>query len=158
MEQIQDWIISLQQYVDTLPGGLQLTAVFVIGLVPLLEGDVAALVGVLSGIHWLPTVIVGTVGTVLITVSAVGIAGTVGRRQEGRWKDHRVMRRVGSWGSPVAMLVSGLLFSVPITAFIMRASGIPRTVVLTSAVLVSAANALIVGLLVSGALSWLVDT
>lgn len=158
MEQIQDWIISLQQYVDTLPGPLQLTAVFVIGVVPLLEGDVAALVGVLSGMHWLPTVLFGTAGTVVVTVCAVGVAGTVGRRQEGRWKHHRVMRRVGDWGSPVAMLVSGLLFSVPITAFIMRASGIRRSVVLVSAVLVSAANALLVGLVVSGVLHWIIGS
>ncbi|MEJ6548020.1 hypothetical protein PQI66_00490 [Corynebacterium sp. USCH3] len=158
MEQIQDWIISLQQYVDGLPVPLQIAAVFVIGLLPLLEGDVAALVGVLSGMHWLPTVVIGTAGTVVTTVVAVGTAGAVGRRQEGRWQDHRVMRRVGDWGTPAAMLVSGFLFSVPVTAFIMRASGIRRTVVLVSAVVVSIANALLVGLVVSGALHWLIGS
>lgn len=65
---------------------------------------------------------------------------------------HTVMRRVERWGVPIAMLITGFLLSVPVTAFIMRAVGLGRSIVLTSAMAVAVLDATVAGLIAAGLL------
>lgn len=156
MDQFRAWILDLQQFVDTLPPPLQVLAVLLIGMVPFLEGDVAATIGIVVGIPWLPSIVLGVLGTVVSTVLVLALVGRFGRRREDRWSDHKVMRRVERWGVPVGMLISGFLFSVPVTVFIMRAAGLGRSIVLTSAFAVAVLNGTVAGLLAAGMLHWVV--
>lgn len=156
MEQLRSWILDLQQVVDTLPSPLQLMAILVIGVLPFLEGDVAATIGVVSGVHWLPAILLGTAGTVGATFIVLACMKHVGKSREQRWDDHKVMRRVEQWGVPIAMLVSGFMFSVPVTAFIMRAASLKPSIVMTSAVAVAGLNATVAGLIAAGMLQWVI--
>ncbi|RRO80861.1 hypothetical protein CXF47_07355 [Corynebacterium bovis] len=80
---------SLQSWVHGLPVVLQVLAVFVIGVVPVLEGDVAAAVGIVAGVSWPATFLAGTAGTVLATVGGVALGGRVdgGLRARRRRRD-----------------------------------------------------------------------
>lgn len=156
MDQLRTWILDLQQYVDTLPGPLQIIAILLIGMVPFLKGDVAATIGVVIGIHWLPSVLLGVIGTVAATLLVLTVTGRSGQRREKRWEEHKVMLRVEQWGVPFAMLISGFLFSVPVTVFIMRMAGLGRLIVLLSALGVAVLNGTVAGLIAAGILHWVV--
>ena len=156
MDQLRTWILNLQQFVDTLPGPLQVIAVFLIGMIPFLEGDAAATIGVVVGIHWLPSILLGVMGTVAVTFLALGATARIGRRVQNRGEVHKVIRRVEQWGVPSAMLISGFLFSVPVTVFIMRTAGLGRSIVLASAIAVAILNGLVAGLLAAGILHWVI--
>ncbi|MEL4152143.1 hypothetical protein MTQ22_02075 [Corynebacterium bovis] len=80
---------SLQSWVHGLPVVLQVLAVFVIGVVPVLEGDVAAAVGIVAGVSWPATLIAGSAGTALATLGGVALGGRVdgGLRARRRRRD-----------------------------------------------------------------------
>ncbi|MFF0945779.1 hypothetical protein ACFYE2_16370 [Kocuria sp. CPCC 205300] len=157
MTQLRTWILDLQQVVDTLPGPLQMLAVLLIGMIPFLEGDVAATIGVVAGIHWLPSIVLGVTGTVVVTFLVLSSLGRFGRSRDNRWAEHKVMRRVEQWGVPIGMLISGFLFSVPVTVFIMGAAGLRRPIVLISALAVAVLNGTVAGLVSAGILQWVID-
>lgn len=156
MDQLRVWILDLQQFVDALPGPLQIIAIVLIGVIPFLEGDVAATIGVVVGVHWLPAILLGVIGTVAATFLVLGVTKQFGHRRQRRWEDHKVMRRVEQWGVPVAMLVSGFLVSVPVTVFIMRTAGLGRSIVLSSAIAVAILNGTVAGVTAAGILHWVV--
>lgn len=156
MSQLRTWILDLQQIVDVLPGPLQMLAVLLIGMIPFLEGDVAATIGVLAGIHWLPSIVVGVAGTVAVTFLVLSSLGRFGQPRDNRWAEHKVMRRVEQWGVPIGMLISGFLFSVPVTVFIMGAAGLRRPIVLISALAVAVLNGTVAGLIAAGMLQWVI--
>lgn len=158
MEQLRRGILDLQQFVDALPGALQVIALVLVGMIPFLEGDVAATIGVVAGLHWLPSILLGVIGTVAVTFGVLAVTERFGERQQSRWENHTVMRRVERWGAPVAMLITGFLLSVPMTAFVMRAAGLRRPIILVSAIAVAVLNATIAGLIAAGMLHWIVGS
>lgn len=157
MTQLRTWILDLQQVVDILPGPLQMLALLLIGMIPFLEGDVAATIGVVAGIHWLPSILLGVAGTVAVTFLVLSSPGRIGQPRDDRWAGHKVVRRVEQWGVPIGMLISGFLFSVPVTVLIMRAAGLRRPIVLVSAVAVAVLNGTVAGLVAAGILQWVID-
>jgi hypothetical protein len=158
MEQLRHWILDLQQFVDMLPGPLQGFAVVLVGMVPFLEGDVAATIGVVAGMHWLVSILLGVTGTIAVTFLVLAVTERLGEHHQSRWEEHTVMRRVERWGVPIAMLITGFLLSVPVTAFIMRAAGLGRSIVLVSSIAVAILNATVAGLIAAGMLHWLINS
>lgn len=84
MEQLRQWILDLQQLVDTLPGPLQGVAVVLVGMIPFLEGDVAATIGVVVGMNWLPSVLLGVTGTIAVTFLVLTITERFGQRRQSQ--------------------------------------------------------------------------
>lgn len=158
MEQLRHRIIDLQQFVDTLPGPLQIIVIALIGMIPFLEGDVAATIGVVAGMHWLTSILLGVTGTIAVTFMVLAMTKRFGERHQHRWQEHTVMQRVERWGVPIAMLITGFLLSVPMTAFVMRAAGLGRSIVLVSAIAVALLNATVAGLIAAGMLNWLISS
>ncbi len=68
-----------------------------------------------------------------------------------------MIHRVERWGVPVAMLISGFFFSVPMTVFIMRTAGLSRSIVLASAIAVAILNGFVAGLLAAAMMYWVID-
>lgn len=147
-----DLIIRLQEFVDTLPFVLQVLSVLLIGLVPALEGDVAAAVGIVAGVPWLVTVIIGAGGTVLTTVGAVAWGSRIGDRRSKGDRERRILARAEKWGIPIAMFIGGFLVSVSINAFVMSAAGLNRTIVLAAGIATAVFNTLFVALVAAGIL------
>jgi hypothetical protein len=157
MDQLRTWILHLQQFIDTLPGPLQVSSIFLIGMVPFLEGDVAATIGVVVGIHWLPSILLGVLGTVTVTFLTLTATARLGQQVQARRSGRTVIHRVERWGVPVAMLISGFFVSVPMTVFIMHTAGLSRSIVLASAIAVAILNGFVAGLLAAGMMYWVID-
>lgn len=147
-----DLITQLQEFVDTLPLALQVIAVLIIGMVPALEGDVAAAIGIVAGVPWLLTVLVGAGGTVLTTLGAVAWGSRIGDKRRKGERERKIMARVEKWGIPIAMFIGGFLVSVAINAFVMSAAGLNRTIVLISGIATAIFNTLFVALVAAGIL------
>ncbi len=150
---LNDFINSLQGHVDLLPLPLQIGAVLLIGMIPFLEGDVSAAVGVAAGVPLLPTILAAAIGTVFVTIGAVTLGArtrAVGRRG-GR--EERILSRAQHFGIPLAMLVGGFLVSVPLNAFVMSAARLNRTVILVSGIIVAVLNTVFVALVAAGVLA-----
>jgi hypothetical protein len=152
-EGLNDFIDTLQGHVDVLPQPLQIAAVLLIGMIPFLEGDVSAAIGIAAGVPLLPTILAATIGTILVTIGAVALGArtrAIGRRG-GR--DERILSRAQRFGVPLAMLVGGFLVSVPLNAFVMSAARLNRTAILVSGIVVAALNTVFVALVAAGVLA-----
>lgn len=151
---MHDLILDLRTLVDVLPLAVQVLALLGIGLVPFLEGDVAAGIGVVVGVPWVLTVAASFAGTALASVVAVALGARVRgeRRQDHQVRDGRILGRVERFGVPVAMLVGGFFLSVVVHAFVMSAARLHRPTVLVSALVSAAVNTVFVALVASGVL------
>ncbi|MBN0038914.1 hypothetical protein JN535_01845 [Cellulosimicrobium cellulans] len=145
-----DIVENLWTVVDGLPTIVQFLAPFALGLVPFLEGDVGATIGVLVGIPWPLAFVAGATGTAVATVLAVSLGGAVDDRRAKTDRGRKTMRRVERWGTPVAMLISGFLFSVVTAALVMTAAGLDRRVVAICGTVTGVFNALFAALLTAG--------
>ncbi|WP_344337461.1 hypothetical protein [Brevibacterium salitolerans] len=150
---LQDVILQVQQFVDTLPAPLQVIALMVIAVVPIFEGDVAVAIGLVTGVWWPLALVTSAAGTGLATVVAVAAGAKLGSKRTKGEREQRVLARVEKWGIPIAMLLGGFFFSVTINAFVMSAAGLSRTLVLTSGIGTAIFNTLFVAALTSGFLA-----
>lgn len=153
----EDLIQNLQSFVDTLPMALQTLALLGIGAVPVLEGDVSALIGVVAGVPMVLTIIFAAAGTILATMAAVAWGARIGDKRQKGDRERRIMARVEKWGIPIAMLIGGFFVSVSINAFVMSAAGLNRSIVLISGIVTAVFNAVLVALIAAGALQVLVQ-
>lgn len=135
-----DLIPTIQTHVDALHPILQFLAVFAVGLVPFLEGDSGAIVGVLAGIPWPVVIIAAFAGTLLSSLVVVRLSGRLADPGNRGERDRRVLSRAERWGIPAAMLVSGVLLSVIITALIMAGARLHRPTILLSAAVTALLN------------------
>lgn len=150
---LQDLILQVQQFVDTLPSPLQVIALLVIAVVPIFEGDVAVAIGLVAGVWWPLALVASAAGTALATIVAVAAGAKLGSKRTKGEREQRILARVEKWGVPIAMLVGGFFFSVTINAFVMSAAGLNRTLVLTSGAGTAIFNTLFVAALTSGLLA-----
>lgn len=152
----EDLIQNLQSLVDTLPMALQALALLGIAAVPVLEGDVAALIGTVAGVPMVLTIIFSAAGTILATMAGVAWGARIGDKREKGDRERKIMARVEKWGIPIAMFIGGFFVSVSINAFVMSAAGLNRTIVLISGFVTAAFNTVLVALIAAGALHVLV--
>lgn len=150
--ELNSFVADVQGQVDLLPLPLQIAAILVIGLIPFLEGDVAAGIGIAVGVPLVPTIAAATAGTILITIGAVRLGARAGARASREERSERILTRAQRFGVPIAMLIGGFLVSVPLNAFVMSAARLNRAVVLVSGVVVSIINAVFVALVAAGVL------
>ena len=149
---LEDLILDHQAFVDTLPLALQVLSLLVVGLVPFLEGDVAAAIGVVTGVPLILALIFSAAGTILATMAAVAWGARIGEKRQRGERERRIMARVEKWGIPIAMLLGGFFVSVSVNAFVMSAAGLNRTIVLVSGFITAALNTAFVGLAAAGVL------
>lgn len=149
---LQGIIEDLQTWVDGLPMVLQVVALLAIALTPFLEGDVAVVIRLVSGVPWMIAVVVSAAGTIVVTLAAVALgAGIGGKRTKGE-RERKILARVEKWGIPIAMLMGGLFISVPLNAFVMSTAGLNRSIVLISGIATAIFNIAFVALLTTGIL------
>jgi hypothetical protein len=144
---------NIRAAVDGLPLVLQVLALLLVAVVPFLEGDVAAGIGVVAGVPWALAAVVSFAGTALSATVAVALGARVGGdRHGGEPRARAILRRVERFGVPLAMVVGGFLLSVPLNAFVMSAARLNRRVVLVSALVSATVNVAFVTLALLGVL------
>ncbi|WP_430593226.1 hypothetical protein [Humidisolicoccus flavus] len=153
--EVRSFIDWLQTSVDPLPDALQVLAVFAIGMIPFLEGDVGAGIGIAAGAPTVATIIAATLGTIVVSLLALQLGGTVGAKRSRSARERRVLRRVEKWGIPIAMFIGGFLVSVPLNVLIMSAAGLNRRIIAIAAVATAIFNTLFVAVIVLGVLNFL---
>jgi len=146
-DELNQFIASLQGAVDPLPLPLQIIAVFAIGMIPFLEGDVSAGIGVAAGIPLVPVIIAAAAGTILVTIGAVALGS-----RRTRTREDKIVSRAQRFGIPLAMIIGGFLVSVPLNALVMSAARLDRTTILISGAVTAVINATFVGLVAAGVL------
>ncbi|SDS49457.1 Putative small multi-drug export protein [Paenibacillaceae bacterium GAS479] len=109
---------------------IQLGAVFLLSLVPFLEGYVAASIGILIGFPAVPTIIAASVGNWLSVMAVVVLYEKMRRRRKAKPESRRSGKKMelarklfNKYGVPGVALVGPLVFGHHIGAFISLVSG-----------------------------------
>jgi uncharacterized membrane protein len=136
---VSEIVLQFQELVAELPGWLQPVGVALAGAVPFVEGEGAAAIGVVGGVHPVAAALAAVAGNFLavLVVVLVGVrtrAAVVGsshgpRPRSPRWqKFDRAFERYGVAG---VSLLGPLLIPTHFTAAALAASGVSRTRILT---------------------------
>ncbi len=86
---VSDVISGLQHQVDALPPVLQFVAVFVLAVIPVIEGDIAAGIGMVAGVDWEFTFIAAAGGTALTAWAGALWGSRLAERRRGRTQHDR---------------------------------------------------------------------
>ncbi|MBP1989534.1 small multi-drug export protein [Paenibacillus eucommiae] len=112
---------------------IQLGAVFLISLVPFLEGYIAASVGIVVGFPAVPTIIAASVGNWLSIMAIIVLYEKLRHRRNANQKEGRSGKRMelarklfNKYGVPGVALIGPLVFGHHIGAFISLVSGASR--------------------------------
>ncbi|MFX3631757.1 MAG: small multi-drug export protein [Candidatus Pristimantibacillus sp.] len=112
---------------------IQLGVVFLVSLVPFLEGYVAASVGIIIGFPVVPTIIAASLGNWLSIMAIIVLYDKLRHRRNAKPKDNRPNKRMESarklfnkYGVPGVALIGPLVFGHHIGAFISLVSGASR--------------------------------
>lgn len=109
---------------------IQLVVVFLVSLVPLLEGYVAASVGIIIGFPAIPTIIAASLGNWLSIMAVIVLYEKLRNRRKAKQKSDRSSKRMerarnlfNKYGVPGVALIGPLVFGHHIGAFISLVSG-----------------------------------
>ncbi|WP_414121577.1 hypothetical protein [Corynebacterium nuruki] len=171
-------INDIQTWVDMLPRALQVVAVFVLSVIPVVEGDIAAGIGMVAGIDWELTFLAATGGTVVAAwattlwgtrIAAIRQTRRAARRAEqaereagveapdgapdevdGRHRNAavRLLRQVDRYGLGPAMVLCGFISPIAVNCFVLALAGYDRKRLLVWSVVSAVIN---VGVVVAGA-------
>ncbi|WP_139024544.1 hypothetical protein [Corynebacterium nuruki] len=165
-------INDIQTWVDMLPRALQVVAVFVLSVIPVVEGDIAAGIGMVAGIDWELTFLAATAGTVVAAwvttlwgtrIAAIRQTRRAARRAEraeqeagapdevdGRHRNAavRLLRQVDRYGLGPAMVLCGFISPIAVNCFVLALAGYDRKRLLVWSVVSAVIN---VGVVVAGA-------
>lgn len=109
---------------------IQLGTVFLVSLVPFLEGYVAASVGIIIGFPAIPTIIAACFGNWVSVMAIIVLHGKLSRRRKAKQSDgpsgkrmERARKLFNKYGVPGVALIGPLVFGHHIGAFISLVSG-----------------------------------
>ncbi|KOY17903.1 small multi-drug export protein [Paenibacillus xylanivorans] len=112
---------------------IQLGAVFLVSLVPFLEGYIAASVGIIVGIPAVPTIVAASVGNWLSIMAIIVLYDKLRHRRNAKQRDGRSNKRMelarklfNKYGVPGVALIGPLVFGHHVGAFISLISGASR--------------------------------
>ncbi|MFF2890139.1 small multi-drug export protein [Paenibacillus sp. NPDC057967] len=112
---------------------IQLGVVFLVSLVPFLEGYVAASVGIVIGFSAIPTIIAASLGNWLSVMAIVVLYEKLSQRRKAKQKDGGSGKRMeaarklfNKYGVPGVALIGPIVFGHHIGAFISLVSGASR--------------------------------
>jgi hypothetical protein len=131
---VSDLVAGFQDLVAQMPDLLQPVIVALAGAVPFIEGEGAAAIGIIGGIHPIVAAIAGAIGNFLCVAVVVLVAGRVrtavtsrpgapekpvsARREKFEKAYHR-------YGTPGVSLLGPLLLPTHFTAAALTATGVP---------------------------------
>lgn len=159
-------VAALQVWVDARPRVLQIAVVFLLSVIPVVEGDIAAGIGMVAGVDWELTFLAAAGGTALAAwAAAVWGARIAARRRAGggaqespdpaarvpsRRRDaaSRVLARVDRYGLGPAMVLCGFVSPVALNTFVLAVAGVDRRRLVFWGVVSAVIN---VGVVVAGA-------
>ncbi|WP_050979449.1 small multi-drug export protein [Paenibacillus dendritiformis] len=127
-----DFIFNVLENVKEANVLLQSAAVFLVSMVPFLEGYVAAPIGIMLGMSPIPVMAVALIGNWLSIMLIIVLYGkwSVGRQGTGSGKRMERARKIfGKYGVPGVALIGPLVFGHHIGAFISLVSGAPKSYV-----------------------------
>ncbi|WP_223869526.1 small multi-drug export protein [Paenibacillus sabuli] len=124
---------SIFESVREAPLLMQLGVVFLISLVPFLEGYVAAPAGIFIGFPAIPTIVAASLGNWLSVMAVVALYGKLRKRKRDKPESERSKKRMekarklfNKYGVPGVALIGPLVFGHHIGAFISLVSGASR--------------------------------
>lgn len=142
---VSDVILSLQEFTSSLPAALRWLGVMLVALIPYVEAEGAAIIGVVAGVHPVAAVLFGVLGNALALAAIIWLVAAVRSRvTSGRaaaQDDHSAdspapattdvkrarMRRVfDRYGVPGVSLLGPLLLPSHVTAAAMVGFGASR--------------------------------
>lgn len=108
----------------------QLAAVFLVSLIPFLEGYIAASVGVVVGFPAIPTILIATIGNWLSVMAVIVLYEKLRQRRSGKQGEGRSGKRMerarnlfNKYGVPGVALIGPIVFGHHIGAFISLVAG-----------------------------------
>lgn len=146
-----DIITTLQDFTLGLPPLLRWVGVLVAAMVPFVEAEGAAVLGVVAGINPLVAIPAAVLGNALALAVVVWVIGTArsgltrGRQVETNPKRQRMRRVFDRYGVPGVSLLGPLLLPSHVTAAAMVGFGAPRTRVFIWGVVAVALWAVVLG-------------
>lgn len=112
---------------------IQLGVVFLISLVPFLEGYVAAALGIAVGFPAIPTILAASLGNWISVMAVVVLYDKVGKLRQGKPKKERSAKRMekaralfNKYGVPGVALIGPFVFGHHLGALISLLSGSPK--------------------------------
>jgi hypothetical protein len=146
MNPLSDLILGFQNLVAQVPELVRPLIVALAGAVPFIEGEGAASIGIIGGIHPVVAAIAGFVGN-LVCVAVIVLIGArvrtavttrAGGAPEISPRKQKVMKAYERYGTPGVSLLGPLLVPTQITAAALVGTGVPpRTVLLWQAVAIA---------------------
>ncbi|CAH8705529.1 small multi-drug export protein [Paenibacillus thiaminolyticus] len=124
-----DFIFNVLENVKEANVLLQSAAVFVVSMIPFLEGYVAAPIGVMLGISPIPVIAAALIGNWLSIMLIIVLHGKWSSGRQGMRSGKRMERArkiFGKYGVPGVALIGPLVFGHHIGAFISLVSGAPK--------------------------------
>lgn len=149
-----DFVTTLQEFTLDLPPFLRWVGVLLAAMIPYVEAEGAAVLGVVAGIDLvvaIPVAIVGNAIALAVVVWVIGAARsglTRGRAKEADPKRQRMRRVFDRYGVPGVSLLGPLLLPSHVTAAAMVGFGAPRRRVFVWGVVSVGLWALVLGVLV----------
>ncbi|WP_147592865.1 hypothetical protein [Corynebacterium provencense] len=165
-------ISDLQHQVDALPPVLQFVAVFVLAVVPVIEGDIAAGIGMVAGVDWEFTFVAAAGGTALAAWAGALWGSRITERRRSRTLPRddagaaadtedavdvvpsrrraaadRILARVDRYGLGPAMVLCGFVSPVGLNTFVLAMAGFDRRRLVVWGVVSAVLN---VGIVVAG--------
>lgn len=160
---LADLVAGFQDLVAQLPGPLQPLAVAAAGAVPFVEGEGAAAIGILGGVHPIVAAVAAATGnfvcvTLLVLLGAgVRTAVTAGRggggAPEPSPRRQKFQRAFTKYGVPGVSLLGPLLLPTHFTAVMLAGAGVARGRILAWQAVAIAGWTTVFTLLATGVLS-----
>lgn len=124
----EDLFNNIWQWTNSLPDSIQFIAVFIAGAIPLLEGQVAAAIGVAVGVHPViaaTSAIIGNVVSMLaITLLTDGLHARLTRDKEQKSdKNQRLLELYHKYGVPLTTLIAQVWVPAGITTILLISIG-----------------------------------
>jgi membrane protein DedA with SNARE-associated domain len=139
MNPLADLISGFQNLVAQVPEFVQPLIVALAGAVPFIEGEGAASIGIIGGIHPVVAAIAGFAGNLLCVAVIVLIGARVrtavvtrggGEAPEASPRRQKVMKAYERYGTPGVSLLGPLIVPTQITSAALVATGVPAGKVL----------------------------
>lgn len=136
---LSDLVLGFQDLVSQVPEFVQPLVVALAGAVPFIEGEGAASIGIIGGIHPVIAAIAGFVGNLLCVTVVVLLSARVrtsvlargnGSSEPVSPRREKVMRAYRRYGTPGVSLLGPLLVPTQITAAALVSTGVPARNVL----------------------------
>jgi len=131
---LSDLILGFQDLVAGMPDLLQPVIVALAGAVPFIEGEGAAAIGIVGGIHPVIAAVAGAIGNFLCVAVVVLVAARVrtavttrgGRPEKPRSaRSEKFQKAYHRYGTPGVSLLGPLLLPTQFTAAALTATGVP---------------------------------